>query len=129
MSVTVSAASLILFIREQASSRRAWRVLFAATAADDEAWMDDQASQAAAEVIRPGPDGVELIRAPFVRLPILLARRLVRRTIEAVGGTPTLSEVERVRQLAARGRTGHRLTLHRVDVEVERGVMRIRARG
>ena len=34
MSVTVSAASLILFIREQASSRRAWRVLFAATAAD-----------------------------------------------------------------------------------------------
>ena len=34
MSVIVSVASLILFIREQASSRRAWRVLFAATAAD-----------------------------------------------------------------------------------------------
>jgi len=101
---------------------------FAAMAADDEAWMAEQAAAAAADLIRPVADGVELVRGPVSDLPAALARRIVRRAIEAAGGTPTLSEVERARHLAAHGRTGNRLTLHRVDVEIVRDLMRIRAR-
>lgn len=93
---------------------------FARTAADDEAWLTRQAAEAAADVIRTAADGVELISEGLRRLPVPLARRVVREAIERAGGTANAADLDRVLRLAVSGRDGQQLDLRGLGV-VRRG--------
>ena len=90
---------------------------FAALTAEDERLLTAQAASAAADVIRPGSDGVELIRQPLDALPAPVARRVIRRAVELAGGTPIRREIADVYRTVRRGRPGGGLDLHGLRVE------------
>jgi tRNA(Ile)-lysidine synthase len=88
-------------------------VRFAELAADDEQCLSRQAeADGAGVVVRTADGGVELIRAPLVALPAAVARRVVRGAIELAGGVPAFRDIEGVRRLAHRCRTGACADLH-----------------
>lgn len=98
---------------------------FADVAAADEQWLSQQAEVEGATAVRTGPDGVELIRARIVELPLAVARRVVRDGLEAVGAHPGFREIELVRRLARSGREGTCADLHGFRVERRGDVVRI----
>lgn len=98
---------------------------FAEAAAADEQWLSRQAELERPAAVRIAPDGVELIRARIVDLPLAVARRVVRDGLEAAGARPTFREIELVRRLARSGRDGVFADLHGFRVESRGDVLRI----
>lgn len=96
---------------------------FAELAADDDAWLGQQARQAGQDVVRGGPAGVELDRGRLRTLPRALARRVVRDAIEAAGGHASFRDVEAILRLGRGDASGRILTLRGLRVRREAGAM------
>ena len=102
---------------------------FAELAADDEAWLGQQARQAGQDVVHAGPSGVELDSGRLRTLPRALARRVVRDAIEAAGGHSSFRDVEAVLRLGRVDASSRILTLRGLRVRRRGGVLVLEAAG
>lgn len=99
---------------------------FAELAGDDEEFLTTTAAEVAPAMTLSGPGGVQVSGGAKVQvldargvsqLPDALARRVVRSSIEAAGGKPSLREVDAVRRLARSGKPRGHLDLDGIWVE------------
>lgn len=105
---------------------------FAELAADDEEFLTTTAEEVAPAMTLSAPSGVQVSGGVGVQvldargvsqLPDALARRVVRSSIEAVGGRPSMRDVDAIRRVARSGRVRAHLDLD--GCWVERDGMRL----
>jgi tRNA(Ile)-lysidine synthase len=101
---------------------------FAALAAEDDAELQRQADAIAAASVRIVSDGVEMDRASLVDVPRAVARRVVARAIDLLGGRPSEPGVRAVLQaaksLSGRDACGFRVEATEMHVRLSRAMAR-----
>lgn len=99
---------------------------FAELAAEDEARLSGEAASSGVRVLS-APDGVELQRGALTALPPAVGRRVLRDAIEAAGGRATHRDIAAAWRLCRSTRVRARLEWHRVGIEIDGPVARVRA--